>query len=165
MRNNQVTLYLVVILVVAWFTIFWRLDVNRLKIWDESRLAVNAAEMAARGNLLVTTYLGEPDLWNTKPPLMIWLQAGMIRVFGINELSVRLPAALSALATVLVIFFFCVRYLKKPFAGFLSALILMTSPGFIVAHVARHGEYDALLVLWITLSILSCYLFTLVTDP
>ncbi|UOQ78563.1 hypothetical protein MUN84_08455 [Hymenobacter sp. 5516J-16] len=60
-------------------------------LWDESRVAVNAAEMALNNNWLVAHFEGQPDLWNTKPPLLLWLQVLSIKLFGFNEVAIRLP--------------------------------------------------------------------------
>src|SRR5687767_10138855 len=46
-----------------------------IRIWDEAIYANNALEMTETGNLLVLHNNGEPSLYNTKPPLNIWLQA------------------------------------------------------------------------------------------
>ena len=51
-------------------------------LWDESRVVSNALEMSRTGFSLVTTYDFRPDLWNTKPPLVIWIVAASIRLFG-----------------------------------------------------------------------------------
>lgn len=70
-------------------------------LWDESRLAVNALEMHQRGWSLLTTYGFDPDLENTKPPLMIWLMNASVAIFGRSELALRLPsmAALAMIAS------------------------------------------------------------------
>src|SRR5688572_17362545 len=68
-----------------------------IRIWDEAIYANNALEMTETENLLVLHNNGEPSLYNTKPPLNIWLQALSIRVFGINEFAIRLPSYLALL--------------------------------------------------------------------
>jgi 4-amino-4-deoxy-L-arabinose transferase-like glycosyltransferase len=47
----------------------------------------------------VTAY-HQPDLGNTKPPLLNWLQALSMAVFGLSELAVRLPSLLVVPGTV-----------------------------------------------------------------
>ena len=133
--------------------LFLHLDVAPLHLWDESRQAVNALEMLENENWLVTYYRGEPDLWNTKPPLLIWLQVLCFKIFGVGVLAVRLPSALAGLATVLLLFFFCKKYLKNQLLGFCSALVLLTTQGFISNHVTRTGDYDSLLTFWTTLTV------------
>lgn len=118
-----------------------------LRQWDEARLAVSALEMTRRGHWLVTTYGFVPDLWNTKPPLMIWLQAGFIRLLGPTEWAVRLPAALSALAVVGLLYAFLAKFLRRPVGGLLAGSVLVSSLGFLGEHHGHTGDYDALLTL------------------
>jgi hypothetical protein len=59
---------------------------------------------------LVVTFRHEPDLWNTKPPL---LQSGSTRcrcrLFGPNEWALRLPSGLAAVGTTLAVYLFTRR--------------------------------------------------------
>ncbi len=119
-------------------------------IWDESRLAVNALEMHLRGRGLITTYGFAPDLWNTKPPLAIWLMAASMRLFGTSEWALRLPSNLAALATLALVVEFCRRTTGSWKIGALAAVILTLSLGFFGHHGARTGDYDALLCLFTT---------------
>ncbi|HQA87386.1 MAG TPA: 4-amino-4-deoxy-L-arabinose transferase, partial [Bacteroidales bacterium] len=80
------------VIILILFPLFGKLDKIPVQLWDESRLAINALEMFENGNLLVTYYKGEPDFWNTKPPLMIWFQSLNFHLFGVNEFSLRLPS-------------------------------------------------------------------------
>jgi len=126
-------------------------------IWDEARLASNAIEMSITNDIIVTHYEGKPDLWNTKPPLLIWMQAGLIKLIGINELAIRLPSAIAGLITCFALFFFLKRHTKNYWFGFIAALVLVTSQGYVGYHGTRTGDYDALLILFITLFSFSFY--------
>ena len=162
-RKQNTTVFiicLILVLALSYFPVFWRLDSSYLRLWDESRLAMNALEMSRNGNIIVTHFEGEPDMWNTKPPFLIWLQAISIKIFGINELAIRLPVAIAAFLTIISLFIFCARYLKNSIAGLLSSLILATTNGFIYYHVARHGEYDAVLILFTTLASLFFFIYS-----
>lgn len=139
--------------------LLYRLGAAPVAIWDESRLANNAIEMAQHGLSLVTTYDGLPDRWNTKPPLLIWLIALSIRALGANEWALRLPSVLAAFATANLLYWFCALHLRRPFAGFAAVLVLLATPGYVIAHGARAGDYDALLTLWTTGYLLAGYLF------
>ena len=130
-----------------------------MQVWDEIRLADNAIEMVQTGNLLVTRFDGKPETWNTKPPLQIWLEALSVKLFGIRNLAFRLPSALAALATVLLLFAFVRRRLHDLWAASLAGVLLLSSTGFVLVHVARNGEYDALLVLWMLAASLAFYKF------
>ncbi|WP_082116231.1 ArnT family glycosyltransferase [Hymenobacter terrenus] len=118
-----------------------------LRQWDEARLAVSALEMSKTGDWLVTTFGYKPDLWNTKPPLMIWLQAGLIRLIGPSEWAVRLPAALAALASIGLVYLFMARFLRRPVGGLLAGSVLISALGFLGEHHGHSGDYDALLTL------------------
>lgn len=133
--------------IVAAFGLLVDLNGLSLRQWDEARLAVSALEMVQRGNWLVTTYGFVPDMWNTKPPLMIWLQASCIRLLGANEWAVRLPAALAALAAVGLVYAFMARFLRRPIGGLLAGSVLVSSLGFLGEHHGHSGDYDALLTL------------------
>ncbi|QNH62122.1 ArnT family glycosyltransferase [Hymenobacter sediminicola] len=128
-----------------------------IALWDESRLAVNAAEMLNNGNWLVTHFDGKPDLWNAKPPLLIWIQASLFWLFGMNEVTLRLPSALAGLATAGLLAWFGVRVLRSPLVGLFSALVLLTTSGYIDRHITRTGDYDTLLVFFTTWYVLSFY--------
>jgi len=132
-----------------------------MSLWDESRLAVNALEMCENGNLIVTHFEGEPDMWNTKPPLLIWVQAFFMKLFGYNLLAFRLPSAIAGFITVLMVFFFCEKILLNERLGYFASLILITSAGYITDHVTRTGDYDAMLTMWTTLSIFLTYTLSL----
>lgn len=143
----------------------WHAGTPVLHVWDEARLAVNAVEMLRSGDWLVTRYEGQPDLWNTKPPLLIWLQAGGLYWLGYGMWAIRLPSVLAALATAWMIYHFGRYTLKSGFVGTFAALILATSPGFNGTHVARFGDYDALLTLGLTATALNWYQYVQRRQP
>ncbi len=144
-------IYLFVFITIAsYFPLFLHLDSMPMMIWDEVRLAVSAYEMNQSGNIWVVTYLNMPDLWSVKPPLNIWAIALSFKVFGYNELALRLPSALSGLFTVWLVFFFCLRQFKNEFIAVFSVLVLVTSKGYIDFHVTRTGDYDAMLIFFET---------------
>ncbi|MBT9393349.1 glycosyltransferase family 39 protein [Hymenobacter sp. NST-14] len=125
------------------------IDLNGLVLsqWDEARLGVNALEMVQSRNWLVTTYAFQPDLWNTKPPLMIWLQAGLISLLGPTGWAVRLPAALAMLTTITLLCLFITRFLGRPVSALVAGSVLVSTLGFVGEHHGKTGDYDALLTL------------------
>ncbi len=130
-----------------------------IRIWDESRLAINAYEMLHNKNYIVTYFEGKPDMWNTKPPLLIWIQVVCIKLFGINEFSLRLPSAIAAVLTGVTILWLSKQYIHNFWYGFIAILILVTSHGYVNFHVTRTADYDALLTLFTTLSGLLFFMF------
>ncbi|HEX2935053.1 MAG TPA: glycosyltransferase family 39 protein [Bacteroidales bacterium] len=152
--NHLLQRYSKYLLVVAllYFPIFGHLDILPIRIWDEARLANNAYEMANNNDFVVTHFGGKPDMWNTKPPLMIWIQASLMKMMGVNEVSVRLPSAIAAFITCIALLAFALWYLKDFWFGFISVLVLVTTTGYISIHGSRTGDYDTLLTLFTTLS-------------
>lgn len=153
--------YLLVILLssVALFTIFPRLESLPLREWDESRQAASAYEMYDTGNYLVATFDYKADLWNTKPPFLLWLQVLSMKIFGVGVLAIRLPSAIAMLLSAFALFYFFTK-LKKPLSGFFSALVFVCSKGLIYYHCGRSGDYDSLMILFIILYCGFFYLFT-----
>lgn len=141
-------------------TFFARLSSVPIRIWDEARNANNAVQQYLYGSWLVPYYEGSPDMWNTKPPLLIWLQAVSMHFFGINEAAVRLPAAIAAAATGLVLWAFCTMQVNKPWAGFLSGSVLAATFAYVDNHAGRTGDYDALMVLFMTAYSFCFFIYT-----
>ncbi len=150
---------------VVYFPLFLHLNTTTLSVFDEARRACNAIEMVQNGNVLVTHFEGEPDMWGTKPPLLIWIQATFMKIFGFNEMAVRLPSALAGLGMVLLLLFFGRKVLKNTLVGVFSVLILLTTNGYISDHVTRTGDFDALLCLWLMFYLLTFFRYAHEDDP
>lgn len=121
-----------------------------IRVWDESRNIVNALEMARDGIGLVTNYGGAPDLWNTKPPLLIWLMVGSVHALGPGEIALRLPSMAAGLGTLLLLFWFARRVTGSLATAILSCALLTLSPAWFGEHGPRTADYDALLVFFTT---------------
>ncbi|RYE19596.1 MAG: hypothetical protein EOP51_19565 [Sphingobacteriales bacterium] len=158
-KKKRSIYYVAPLLAIALFPIFWQAGSLPIYLWDEARLAINAAEMTGNGNLLVTHFRGEPEMWNTKPPLMIWLQAAFIKMLGFTEIAVRMPSLLAATATCFLIFFICRRLTGSVWSGIFSVFLLITTPGYMKDHVARTGDFDALLIFFVTSYVVCFFLF------
>lgn len=139
--------------------LFCNLGKDPISLWDESRVASNAYEMYKNGNYLIPHYKGNPDMWSTKPPLMIWLQTITLKVFGVNPFSIRLPSAIAAFCTALLLLLFVYHFYKNYFLAVTATIILISSTGYVGYHAARTGDYDALLAFFTTFSAFSFFLF------
>ena len=64
-----------------------------------------------------------------KPPLSTWLSAASFEIFGVSELSARLPSYLLGLAIIIILGYF-VKGKKVSF--YLPAFILLTTPEFLI---------------------------------
>ncbi len=150
-------IYLILFLSLAYFPLFYNLDVWSLRKWDEARNAVGAINMMDTGDYLVRQYNDKIDTWETKPPMLLWCQIISMKIFGETMWAIRFPSALATLILLIAIIFFCGRILNDWTAGFLSALALLVSDGFIKAHVSRTGDHDALLAMFLLFSLFSFY--------
>jgi len=128
-----------------------------LKKFDESRLAISAVEMLHNKNYIVTFFEGKPDMWSTKPPLLIWLQMVSIKFFGINEVATRLPSALAATAICFFLYHIVIKEFNSILLATISVLILISNSGFVNMHGARSGDYDTLLTLFLFVNAYSFY--------
>src|SRR5688572_16522626 len=163
--NSRQTYYLLLffLLLLTLLPMLLFLDVRSIRLWDESRQAYSAAYMLYHKNYLVTYFRNEPDLWNTKPPLLVWLQMLSMQLFGVVEFAARLPIMIAALLTVGLVFWFGWKILKMPLAAVFAVLILIGSRGYMGHHVAMTGDYDALLTFFIT--VYSVFFFRYLDAP
>lgn len=107
--------------------------------------------MSKTGDAIVLKINGDTNMYNAKPPMVIWMQAISISLFGPNEFAIRFPSAIAGLFICFIVLLFSERTLKNVYIGCLSVLILVSSQGFVRHHVTRTGDLDAVLVFWVTL--------------
>jgi 4-amino-4-deoxy-L-arabinose transferase-like glycosyltransferase len=93
-----------------------------------------------------------------KPPLMYWMAAGSMHLFGIHDWAARLPLALGVLALLLAVYALGNRLFRDVSpaahpdrAGFYSALAVATSIGPYL--YTRFYIPDILIALWMTLAV------------
>lgn len=125
---------------------FWRLGDTFVRDYDEARYAVAASEMLHGHSLLVTTYAGETEFWNLKPPLGYWLLCLSYRILGETPFAMRVPAAICAILTTALTMLLALRAAGRR-AAILAGIILATSFGLLGHHAARGGELDVPLTL------------------
>jgi 4-amino-4-deoxy-L-arabinose transferase-like glycosyltransferase len=124
-------------------------------LWDidEGNNAEAAREMLDAGDWVVPTF--NYRLRVDKPALLYWLQILAYKTFGINEFAARLPSALAAVATILLVYELGRRLFDRT-AALLGVLTLASTIGFSAA--AHFANPDALLNL---LTILTLFFFWL----
>jgi 4-amino-4-deoxy-L-arabinose transferase-like glycosyltransferase len=120
---------------------------------DEARYAEIAREMLALRNFIVPHLNYVPYI--EKPPLLYWLTASSMSLFGVNEFAARLPNALAALLGVIVTYCFVARAFDRRRA-ILAALVLATSG--LYAVMAQVLTTDMLLTTMITVALFAFYL-------
>ncbi len=137
------------LVVLALFMLFGRLTYPLIEP-DESRYAQIALEMVQSGDYLVPRLRGAAYL--DKPPLLYWMTAGSFRVFGANEFSSRVPAALAAMLTVLATFWIGRRIIGDA-PAYLGAIMMFLCLGFVLS--GRFLVMDSLLTLFTTVALLA----------
>ena len=113
---------LLVLVLVVWFGY----ELGSRSLWhpDEGRYSEIPREMVATGDYLTPRLNGVK--YFEKPVLFYWLQAGAIKLFGVNEWSLRLWTAFFAISGCLAVFFAGYRLFGRR-AGLFAATILATS--------------------------------------
>ncbi len=107
-----------------------------------------AREMLHRHDF-VTPYIDGIRFFD-KPPLMYWMAAGFMRVFGEYDWAARLPLALAVLGLLLAVYGLG-RRLYGERGGFYAALVMGTSVGPYL--YTRFFIPDILICLWMTLGV------------
>ncbi len=121
-------------------------------------------EMLQRHNF-VTPYINGVRFFD-KPPLMYWMAAGSMRIFGPYDWAARLPLALSVLALLFAVYALGIRLFRhvspasSPDRGGLYAALAMAT-GIGPYLYTRFYIPDILLALWMTLGV---HLFLIALD-
>lgn len=150
MERKPILLQLLVIVTASFFSLY-RLGAWDIMEWDEARNGVNAYQMLQNGDF-VNLYYGEQlDTWNAKPPLFIWMAVLSFKLFGISEFAFRLPSVIAILVFFLY-FFRLVRLKTDEWTAFLSSLILLGSNSIVARHMGISGDFDALLLCFLTIA-------------
>ncbi|WP_340199209.1 hypothetical protein [Ascidiimonas sp. W6] len=105
----------------------------------EARNFITAREMVNEGNWLLTTMNGLPRY--EKPPLPTWFTAFAGKSIGISNLyALRLPTALMAIFTALIVFKFSLKLTKDRQQSLINGLILVTS--FYIIAITNEAPWD-----------------------
>lgn len=114
-----------------------------------------AREMLASGDY-ITPYLNYRP-WFEKPILTFWLIAASYQLFGVNEYAARFPAAASGILLAAFVFVFGRRFLSRR-AALLSALVLLSTPLFVVVGHLSLTDMPFTLCVSVALGSLLCLL-------
>ncbi len=116
---------IVVVLVIFRFLLLWNIP---LLDKTETRYAEIARLMYETNQWIVLQYDYGVSFWG-KPPLSTWLSAMSFNLFGVNELSARLPSFILCLAIIFLLF--KIKTLTKE-KKVLIAFVLLTTPEFLL---------------------------------
>lgn len=122
--------------------------------WDEVNFAECAREMVVSGNYS-QVQLNYRPFWE-KPPFFIWLQAGSMQLFGVNEFAARFPNALCSIFSLIAVFHVGRRFHTQRFG--LIWVVLYAST--LLPHLYfKSGLIDPWFNLFIFLAIYNCIAF------
>lgn len=122
--------------------------------WDEVNFAECAREMVVSGNYS-QVQLNYRPFWE-KPPFFIWLQAGSMNLFGVNEFAARLPNAVCSIFSLLAIFHAGRKFHSQRF-GLIWVLLYVST---LLPHLYfKSGLIDPWFNLFIFLAIYNCIVF------
>ena len=150
-KNTWLTDYLWLALSISGI-FFILLGCRALSVPDEARYTEIPREMLALHDF-ITPHLDGIKYFE-KPPLLYWIQAGVMHFFGMSEWALRLPTALMGMLGCLVTYS-AGRFLFDRRTGIYAAFILATSPLYFA--MAHSITLDMTVSLWITLTLM-CFI-------
>ena len=112
---------------------------------DEPRFAEATREMMQRGDYVVPFFNNRYRF--DKPPLTYWFQAASFRLFGDNDLAARLPSAIAASLTALLLFGWGKRIRNAQVGWWAAIIFTLCLQTFLHAKAA---VADMWLVLFVT---------------
>ena len=115
---------------------------------DASQYASISREMLARNSFLQVYDLGKDYL--DKPPMLFWLSALSMKMFGVHDWAYRLPSLLFLGIALYSTFKFAELYYGKLTARLATIILASCQAFFLIAHDVRT---DTMLVGWVMLSI------------
>ena len=143
------------IVIIALFLIIYilPLGVRPILIPDESRYAEIPREMIDSSDWIVPRLNGLR--YFEKPVLGYWINAGSMMLFGENAFAARLPSAIAAGISALMLFFLVRRFVGRYSTGVFAASIFLTF--FEVFGVGTFTVLDSLLSMFITATMVSYF--------
>lgn len=135
-------LFLIVIVLLAFFLRIYQVgSIPPALSWDEVSIGYNAYSILKIGRdehgrvMPVDTFVGYGDY---KPPILVYLTAPTVAVFGLNEFAVRLPSVIFGTLTVLLTYFLVLALFPQSILlSLLSCLLLALAPWHI--QLSRGG--------------------------
>ncbi|MCA6482913.1 MAG: glycosyltransferase family 39 protein [Chitinophagaceae bacterium] len=115
---------------------------------DASQYASMSREMLERKSFLQVYDVGKDYL--DKPPMLFWLSAISMWVFGPSLWAFRLPSLLFAILSVVATYQIARQYYNQPIARLSAVLLASCQALFLITHDVR---CDTMLMGWVSLSI------------
>jgi 4-amino-4-deoxy-L-arabinose transferase-like glycosyltransferase len=138
----------VILLVLAWIALQFSGLFSPGLLDDVDSIYIEVAREMMLRHDYVTPFANGVRFFD-KPPLMYWMAALGMKLFGIHDWAARLPMAFCVLLLALAVYALGIRFFGER-GGFYSALIISTSIGTYL--YTRFYIPDILLALWMTLA-------------
>ncbi len=139
---------LAALLLLASAILLTNLSSGDLSGYDDAAYAHEAKVVLQTGDWLTLRLNGRLDF--DKPPLFIWIEAISFRLFGFSDWAAKLPAALCALATLLVLWRLSAAIGGDHGLPLLSVIILLCTQYFL--KYAMHAMTDVPFTFFFTLA-------------
>lgn len=97
--------------------------------YDDAMWSLEAKGIVRTGDWLTPRSRGLPALEH--PPLFVWTQAAFLSTFGISDPVAKLPSALCALGTLLLVYWLARRLLQDALAASVAMFVMLATPYFI----------------------------------
>ena len=120
---------------------------------DEGRNAEVGREMLASGDWITPHFNG--FVYLDKPAVFFWMEAASLKAFGVSEAAARVPSAIMALATMLLVWFLARRMFGDS-AGLRAGLVFAACPLTLV--LAREVIFDMTLTFLVTVAMVAFWL-------
>lgn len=147
-------IHYIILGIIILFTCYYGISAYAILDFQEGIFAEVAREMVINQSYLIPHLNFVPYL--EKPPLVYWLIATTYHLFGTNEFAARFVPSTATALTGLALFYFG-RKINELRPGWLSAVILLTSFGFIM--VGRIVFEEMVLTFFITASLICFYIW------
>ena len=124
---------------------FFLLGTPAIYIWDEAVYANSSLDMSQGHSWWVPLQ----DAYNTKPPLVLWMQATFLKILPWPEWAVRLPSALSVTGILVMMTLALKRWGFSQYSRIVVLISFVANEGFIRHHISRTGDLDAVMTFFV----------------
>ncbi|MEO1382904.1 MAG: glycosyltransferase family 39 protein, partial [Bacteroidota bacterium] len=115
---------------------------------DAAQYASISLEMMESGSFLEVYHRGDDYL--DKPPLLFWLSAFSFQIFGVNEITYKLPSILVLMLGLYALFRFTRMWYDKETALLATVILGFTQAFFLITNDVRT---DGLLTGWVIFAV------------
>src|SRR5579863_1431979 len=107
--------------------------------YDDAMYSLEAKGIVRTGDWLTPESRGAPALEH--PPLFVWTQAAFLTAFGISDPVAKLPSALCAVGTILLVYWLALRLLESDTLAASLAMFVMSGTPYFIKY-AGHAMTD-----------------------